>query len=217
MIQILEDIYQNIQISSVLGFKGGTAAYLFYELNRYSLDLDFDLLKPEARELVFQEVKKITEKYAQIKERYLKKNTIFFLLSYGPEERNIKIEVSTRGTNDQYHVLNYLGISMLVMKKEDMFAHKLIALCQRKSLANRDLFDLNYGFSHHWDINEKIIESWTQKSFREYLKDCIKRVEQVNNQQILHGLGELVDEKQKLPIKENLKKDLLIFMKAWSQ
>ena len=141
MIQILEDIYQNIQISSVLGFKGGTAAYLFYELNRYSLDLDFDLLKPEARELVFQEVKKITEKYAQIKERYLKKNTIFFLLSYGPEERNIKIEVSTRGTNDQYHVLNYLGISMLVMKREDMFAHKLIALCQRKNLANRDLFD----------------------------------------------------------------------------
>jgi len=103
---------------------------------------------------------------------------------------------------------------VLVMKKEDMFANKLIALCQRRNVANRDLFDLNYFFSNHWDVNESIIKLRTGKSLNEYLEDCIKSIEGVNNNQILHGLGELVNEKQKRLVKENLKKDLLFSMKS---
>lgn len=44
-------------MSSVLGFKGGTAALLFYGLPRLSVDLDFDLIKPEAISL--ERLKKI--------------------------------------------------------------------------------------------------------------------------------------------------------------
>jgi len=43
MIKILKDIYSNFELSSLLGFKGGTALYLFYELPRFSVDLDFNL------------------------------------------------------------------------------------------------------------------------------------------------------------------------------
>ena len=42
--QILKDIYTDASISSLLGFKGGTCVYLFYNLPRFSVDLDFDLL-----------------------------------------------------------------------------------------------------------------------------------------------------------------------------
>jgi len=214
MVEILRDIYRNIQISSVLGFKRGTAAYLFYGLDRYSTDLDFDLLEPKARDLVFQEITKICKKHTNIKEQYLKRNTIFLLLDYGEREHNIKIEISTRGMDNHYQILDYLGVSVLVMKKEDMFANKLIALCQRRNVANRDLFDLNYFFSNHWDVNESIIKLRTGKSLNEYLEDCIKSVEGVNNNQILHGLGELVNEKQKRLVKESLKKDLLFSIKS---
>ncbi len=41
---ILLDVYKNSTLSPVLGFKGGTAAMLFYKLPRFSVDLDFDLL-----------------------------------------------------------------------------------------------------------------------------------------------------------------------------
>jgi len=43
--QILKDIYTDTSISPLLGFKGGTCAYFFYNLPRFSVDLDFDLLE----------------------------------------------------------------------------------------------------------------------------------------------------------------------------
>ena len=44
MSRILKDIYSDVEISSFLGFKGGTATYFFYDLSRFSVDLDFDLI-----------------------------------------------------------------------------------------------------------------------------------------------------------------------------
>ena len=44
LLQILKDIYSDTSIAPYLGFKGGTAALLFYDLPRNSVDLDFDLL-----------------------------------------------------------------------------------------------------------------------------------------------------------------------------
>ncbi len=215
MVRILKDIYQNILISPFLGFKGGTACHLFYGLSRYSVDLDFDLLNPESKETVFQEVGKIAKKYAVVKEKHIKKNTIFFLLSYGENEHNIKIEISTRNLGNDYQVLNYLGIGILVMKKEDIFANKLIALLERKRTANRDLFDLYYFFSKNWGINKDMIKSRTGYNLKEYFKKCLQFVEKINNKQILQGLGELVNEEQKKWIKNNLKKEVIFFLKFY--
>ena len=35
LIKILKDIYTDSTIGPILGFKGGTAVYLFYNLNRF--------------------------------------------------------------------------------------------------------------------------------------------------------------------------------------
>ena len=43
MFEILRDIYRS-ELGFYLGFKGGTMLYFFYNLNRFSVDLDFDLL-----------------------------------------------------------------------------------------------------------------------------------------------------------------------------
>ena len=53
--RILKDIYADIAISPLLGFKGGTCAYFFYGLPRFSVDLDFDLLaaSDENQKMVF--------------------------------------------------------------------------------------------------------------------------------------------------------------------
>lgn len=44
--EILKAIYEDATLAPLLGFKGGTAAALNYDLPRFSVDLDFDLLDP---------------------------------------------------------------------------------------------------------------------------------------------------------------------------
>ncbi len=215
IIQILKDIYQTPSISPWLGFKGGTAAYLFYGLPRYSVDLDFDLLDIEKKENVFTEVKKIVEKYGKIKDEMIKKNTILFEVSYGDLEHNVKIEISTRLVKNNFEILNYLGIPMQVMSKEDLFANKLLALTSRKKTATRDIFDVYYFFSNRWDFNRQMVIDRSGKKIKDYLVECIEFAEGVDNQNILMGLGELVDEKQKDWIKKNLKNEVLFYLKNY--
>lgn len=215
LVQILKEIYSNISIASLLGFKGGTAAYLFYKLPRFSIDLDFNLLDIKKKDFVFQNVRNILKNFGNIKDEKEKQATLFFLLSYMEKERNIKVEISKRIFPDNYIVKNYLGISMLVISKEDMFAHKLVTLLERKYVANRDLFDLWFFMKNNWGVNKEIIKLRTGVDFKKYLQKCIKKVEDINERYILQGLGEILDDKQKHWVKNNLKKELLFLSKFY--
>ncbi len=53
LVRILKDIYSDVAISSYLGFKGGTALMLFYGLPRFSVDLDFNIIKKEQTDVVY--------------------------------------------------------------------------------------------------------------------------------------------------------------------
>ena len=46
MLQILRDIYSDLELANALGFKGGTALLFFYDLPRFSVDLDFNITLP---------------------------------------------------------------------------------------------------------------------------------------------------------------------------
>lgn len=213
MLQILKEIYTDTSLGPLLGFKGGTAVYLFYGLPRFSTDLDFDLLIPEKEEPVFNAVEKVIQPYGKLKEKSNKKNTLFYLLSCSEELQNIKIEVSKRNFGSSYELKSYLGVPMLVMKKEDLFAHKLVTLLERKEIANRDLFDLWFFLKNSWEVNQTIVEKRSGLAFREYLEKCLARVEKVNAGTILIGMGELLDNKLKAWAKAHLKNDLIFLLK----
>ncbi|MFO7981613.1 MAG: nucleotidyl transferase AbiEii/AbiGii toxin family protein [Candidatus Aminicenantes bacterium] len=213
LLQILKDIYTDTSLGPFLGFKGGTAAHLFYKLGRFSVDLDFDLLNKEKDTLVFEKVEKILQEYGTIKEKHKKHNTLFFILSYEQKAPNIKVEINLRRFGSRYEVQHYLGISMLVMIKEDMFAHKLVALLERIRPANRDIYDVWYFLKNQWPINKKIVEKRTKMSFTSYLGKCIQFAESLSERNILSGMGELLDEKQKTWVKNNLKKDTVFLLK----
>jgi len=215
LVQILKDIYSDSEIAPLIGFKGGTACYLFFKLPRFSVDLDFTLLDTKKRDSVFKKIKSILQEYGDLKEARLKRYTLFFLLSYGEESTNIKVEVSLRQFPDNYEVLNYLGISMLVMTKESIMAHKLVAFLDRSQIANRDLYDLWYFFKNNWRVNEEIVELRTEKRFSDYLRMCIEEVKKVNNTYILQGLGEVLDDKQKHWVKKNLKNELIFLIQNY--
>ena len=220
--QILKDIYADISIASLLGFKGGTCAYLFYGLPRFSVDLDFDLLmvNEENQKMVFEKVVGILNKYGQIKDKYIKRFTVFVILSYGDIDHNIKIEINTRklveNIQNYYETKEYLGISMFVAKKDYLFAGKLSALTLRKEIAMRDIYDIHYFAKSNWDINAEVIKERTGKTTKEYLADCIAFIEKVKDSQILRGLGELVPgEKEKEWVKNHLKDDTIFILKNY--
>lgn len=220
--RILKDIYSDIEISSLLGFKGGTCAYFFYDLPRFSVDLDFDLLElsPENQKLVFKKVVNILKKYGELKDQRIKRYTIFALLSYGNDDHNIKVEINihqlAENIKDYYEMQEYLGISMLVAKKDYMFASKLAALTLRAETAMRDVYDVYCFAKNNWDINKEIIFKRSGKNLREYLGDCIAFIEKIKDNQILQGLGELVEnEKEKAWIKNHLKAEAIFMLKNY--
>lgn len=220
--QILRDIYTNISISSLIGFKGGTCAYFFYGLPRFSVDLDFDLLSAgeTAQKSVFEKIGIILKKYGNLKDSYIKRNTIFFLLSYGDADHNIKIEVNTRtlmpDIRAHYEMKEYLGISMLVGKKDYLFASKLSALTLRGETAMRDIYDIWYFAKNNWDINAEVIKARTEKTVKEHLASCAAVVEEVKDNQILQGLGELLSEKEKAWVKNHLREETVFLLKNYA-
>jgi predicted nucleotidyltransferase component of viral defense system len=215
MTKILKDIYSDFKLSSLLGFKGGTALYLFYNLPRFSVDLDFNLLDLSQKDVVYGNVKKIVKKYGKLKDDFIKRNTIFFLLSYGEPDRNIKIEISFSEFPNEYEIKQYLGLSILVMKREYMAAHKLVALTERKGVANRDIFDIWYLLKSGWSIKDEIVVLRTGMTIKEYILKCIKFIESASGASILQGLGEILDPKLKSWVKNNLASDAIFYLQYY--
>jgi predicted nucleotidyltransferase component of viral defense system len=219
--KILKDIYADISIAPLLGFKGGTCAYFFYDLPRFSVDLDFDMLSGEEKEQeeIFEKIVKIMERHGVVKDKHIKRFTIFSLLSYGEADLNIKIEVSTRQTikniKEKYELKEYLGISMMVAKKGYLFASKLSALTSRKTTAMRDIYDIYYFSKNSWEIDGEALKLITGKDIKDQLSECLKTIENVKDNQILSGLGELVSTKEKDWIRENLKKEASFMIKNY--
>ena len=213
LLQILKDIYTDTTLGPVLGFKGGTAAHFFYDLGRFSVDLDFDLLDETKENYVFEKTEKILKGFGMIKEKHKKRHTLFFILSYDDKSQNIKVEVNRRSFGSRYELKHCLGISMLAMVREDMFAHKLVAMLERGKIANRDIFDLWFFLKNNWPVNKEIVEKRTGMDFQKYLNKCIKFVEALSDRSILAGMGELLNAKQKAWTRTHLRKDVLFLLK----
>lgn len=210
---ILIDIYKEDLLGSSLGFKGGTAAMLFYNLPRFSTDLDFDLLNNDGNtEDVIKTMTQLLSKKYDIKEQIEKYNTLFWLVSYGEGLTNIKIEVSTREKPfDTYDIKTLYGIKLKVSKIGDMIANKMVAATERAVTANRDLFDIHFFLSSIYvnNINHDIIKYRTGKEPVEFYTFLYGIVSNIENKNILDGLGEVLNDGQKDWVKSKLKIELL--------
>jgi predicted nucleotidyltransferase component of viral defense system len=214
LLQILKDIYSDTSISPHLGFKGGTAAHLFYGLNRDSFDLDFDLLDESKQQAVFDKIQKIAEGYGKVIDSRIKRFNLLSVISYDTKSQNIKIEINRRDFGSRYEVKTLLGISMLVMVQEDMFAHKLMAMLERVGKTSRDIYDVWYFLENNWPINKEIVEKRSGVSFKEALQKCVKEMEKIKDRNLLVGLGESLTDPQKDWARAKLKSETIFLLKA---
>lgn len=213
LVNTLSVIYSDSQVRTLLGFKGGTAAVLFYNLPRFSVDLDFDLLDASKKELVFERLKEILPRIGRIDQAKDKYYNLFFLIDYKSGERNLKVEISKRPSEAEYIVKNYLGIPVLVMKEDDAAAGKLVALITRKRFAARDMYDTWYFLKENWPIDGEFLKEKTGLSLNKALEEAQKRIKGLKKTELLAGLGDLLDNKQKAFVKEKLIGELMFQLK----
>jgi len=209
MFSIVQDIFQSI-LKSKLALKWGTLCYFVHHLNRFSTDLDFDILSQttELRDIMRQ----ILQKYGTIKDEYNKKNTLFFLIDYGVHTRNIKIELSKKkSVFDTYETINFFGTDITAMTRDCIFANKFMALHRR--MKSRDLFDVHFFFQQGFPIQKEIIENESKLSYKHFLEVLKNTIEKnYNEQNILAEIWDLITEKQKIIIKKSLKKETLWYI-----
>jgi predicted nucleotidyltransferase component of viral defense system len=214
---ILRDVYQDDILKTSLGFKGGTCLYIFYNLDRFSVDLDFNITNDNFDP---NKVTTIVKQCLSIEEQE-KRNTWFWLGSYEKGKQKVKIEISKRDYPDRYINLNFYGLTIPTMTPDCMFAHKLCAISDRKKLLSRDLYDAHFMFKNRhksgFEINEEIIKIRTGKTSKEYCEFLIPFIEkEVHPRTILEGIGELISEKQKIWVKNYLIRDLIIELKIYT-
>lgn len=190
---ILRDIFTTTALEGKLAFKGGTCLYLFYGLDRFSIDLDFNLLAEDFNARLTGD---ILTKYLAIDDYYNKYFTWFWLGSYEKGGRKVKVEISKRDYPDKYVNKDFYGLTIPTMAPEYMLAHKLCAITDRKELQNRDLFDAHFMFTRQFDINEEIIKIRTNKTLQEYFVYLIDFIE------------------KNVHVKTTLKRDLLFDLKS---
>lgn len=203
MFQILKDIF-NSRLWKYFAFKWWTACYFLHGLNRFSTDLDFDLLEDDIA--IDDELIDILQPYGSIKKRHN------IILSYWEHDVNIKIDINRKiWKHNRYEIVNFYGTDIKVQNKATIFSNKIVAFLERK--ANRDIYDLYFFFKNIFPINTNLIEERTTSQYDEVLMQVKNKLKALpSHYNILNGLGEVISEKQKHFVKNALIKELIGFI-----
>ena len=192
MAQILSLIFKDKDLCPIMAFKGGTSLMFFHSLNRFSTDLDFNLLDADKIDMVYDKVRAILTRFGTIDDEAKKYYGPVLVLNYGKGERMLKVEISTRQYPNHYEMRSLAGTEVRVMTLPDMFAHKLCAMGER--LSPRDIYDVWFFLQNHTEINEEIVLIRTNKSVSEYAAWCAEQVRKSSPKLLMQGLGELLND-----------------------
>lgn len=178
LLRTLTEIVDNPFLSSSLYFKGGTCASMIGILDRFSVDLDFDLKPKSDEKKLRSEFHKIFKKLGYETDQESKKALEFFLKYSSPaNDRNtLKIDaLNFIVKSNTYRPIFLAEINRTVncQSEETIFANKLIAVKDRfdhkQKIAGRDIYDIHHFFDLKLNYNQKIIIERSQMSVLEYL------------------------------------------------
>lgn len=218
LIAILDDSL----LSQSIIFKGGTCAAMLGYLDRFSLDLDFDLKKMEDKKKLEKRLQVIfSELDFEIKEK--SRNELFYVLKYDSKRgyRNtIKLGITPIMTKfDRYDIFYLREIDRFgnCQRIETMFAHKLVSLIDRfrkyKMIAGRDLYDIHHFFLSGYEYIKEIIEVRSGKKIGEYLRELKSFIDtKVTDRVLSEDLNYLLPSEKSEQIRKILKKETLLFL-----
>jgi len=185
--RLLIEIIDRPALSQNLAFKGGTCAAMLGYLDRFSVDLDFDVLKNADEATLRKELNQVFE-YLSLTVVEELKNTLMFRLRYPskPGKRSImKVSANSYMVKaNKYRVVYLTEVDRMMncQTVKTMFANKLVAVTDRYDLhgtiAGRDIYDIHHFFVHGYSYNTQVILERTglePKVYFEKLSDFIKK------------------------------------------
>lgn len=219
MYRLLSAILSDVELAKVLVFKGGTCAVLRGWLNRFSIDLDFDLLEKTALQQYRQKLHKLfNELNFSIKDESQKHLQFFLKYPVTKDSRNtLKLEINddvSPFNEKEIVTLNEINLTAITQTQSTMVANKLVAsmnrYLQHGTIAGRDFYDLHFFLTKGFDIKKEIVEERTDLIFDVYIKKLIKFINTNVTDTILYeDLNPLLPQIKLKQSVKNLRKELL--------
>ncbi|OIP97203.1 hypothetical protein AUJ94_02845 [bacterium CG2_30_40_12] len=223
MYRVLTAIADSSFLSRSLIFKGGTCAAMQGCLDRFSVDLDFDLAPGISKDEVKKNLGGVFERLGlTVKSESI--HAVQYVLKY----TSFKGYRNTLNIDAVSHTLDYSVYTPIYLTDidryficqtiETMFAHKLVALMDRydkhKSLAGRDVYDIYYFFVNGYSYNNQVIAKRTGESVLQFflkLKDFVE--EKVGLKIIEEDINTLLPYSKFNAIRKTLKIEVLGILK----
>ena len=163
-------------------------------LDRFSVDLDFDLLQIDNSPNIRQGLNKLFA-YLELEIVRQSKKSLLFELRYKTTQgkRNLlKLSViDPKITSNVYQVQYFAEIDRLINSQtiESMFANKLVAVMDRYMLygkiAGRDIYDIHHFFTQSYCYGAKIIEDRTGNRVEVFLHTLLVFIRDTVTQKVL--------------------------------
>lgn len=217
--RLLIEVVDEPLLAQSLAFKGGTCAAMLGYLDRFSVDLDFDVLPGSNVDSIREKFYKIFSSLGlELKLAFDK--SLFFQVKYKNDvEKRSKLKVSA-STNfviaNQYKVHYFPEIDRLINSQtiETMFANKLVEVMDRyeqhQSIAGRDIYDIHHFFMKGFQYNLKVITERTGSPVDKYLEKLINFIRKNVNQTIINeDLNSLLSAKQFQSVRKILIPEIL--------
>lgn len=220
--RMLIAILDHRSLSQDLFFKGGSCASMLGWLDRFSVDLDFDLNAEANKRHVAKKLFAIFRRL-NLEVKTQAKDSLFFVLEYQakPGFRNsLKLGImEERIAANDYNALYLSEIDRyaICQTKATMVANKLVALVDRFEkhhvIAGRDLYDINYFLSLKYPYKKEVIQERRNTTVHDYLLELRAFIkDKVTDRIIAEELSYLLPFEKFKAIRKTLKTETLILI-----
>lgn len=223
MLRVLINILNDPFLSKNLYFKGGTCAGMLGYLDRFSVDLDFDISDKINQNNINERLGVLFNDIGLTIKDYSKNVAQYYLKYEAPtgSRNTLKIDaVDVPYKNNKYEkvILSEINHYAICQTKETLFTNKLVALVDRyeknNSIAGRDLYDIHHFLQKGFDFNEKLIMERRGTDVINYLNYLIDFIRDTVTQTVIDGdLNFLLDYKKFNSIRKTLKEETVALLK----
>lgn len=222
MFRVLSAMAVDPYISQSIYFKGGTCASMLGYLDRFSIDLDFDLKLKVDKTSVREKLLKITSDLKMTV--YQESQTeLFYIFKYNAPNRDrntFKVSIVDSQIKSNIYEPRFfsdIGRYLICQTIETMFANKLVALMDRyekhKSLAGRDIYDIHHFFFSGYSFEGRVISERRNTTPIKYLEKLFVFIESNISQKIIdQDLNYLLPADIFKAVRKNLKKETMMFL-----
>lgn len=203
------DKLNSAKFLNYLVFGGGTMLRLCFGLNRFSVDLDFWIIRDIDTDKLFEDFKKYLSQFYTVKDSAKKFYTLLFEIKSKDYPRSLKIEIRketklvpeifNRGkvkteTAIAYSRYSNTQVFLKVISLQDMMKAKIEAFLERKEI--RDVFDMEFLLKKGVGLDAPAST----------LKRILEEIDSLTKKDYSVKLGSLLeDDQRKYYVSENFK------------